>query len=123
MKRLILLITFCLSLSTIYAQKYETCKSCKGSGKVHYIEVKPCHFCDGNGYELKKCPQCSGRGEIRVQKGDGGYKTVPCDYPRCDDGFIKKQCGACGGRGEERWEINRDCRTCNGTGIVEREKN
>ena len=123
MKRIILLIAFCLSLSVIYAQKYETCKSCEGSGKVHYTEISPCRFCDGKGYDISRCPQCKGRGEIRIQDGQGGYKTVPCNNSGCDDGFINKRCGACGGRGEERCEISRDCRTCDGTGKVKRENN
>ena len=121
MKRIILLIAFCLSLSVIYAQKYETCRSCEGRGKVHYIENRLCHFCEGKGYNISECTLCEGRGEILVQDGRGGYKTVPCNYYRCDDGFIKTQCDVCGGQKVERWEITRDCSKCKGTGKAEKE--
>ena len=121
MKRTLLLIAFCLSLSAIYAQQYETCKSCDGSGKVHYIEISPCRFCDGKGYDVSRCPQCKGSGEIRVQDGRGGYKTVPCNYSGCDVGFIKKRCSACNGTGDERIEVTRICSSCKGKGEVKRE--
>lgn len=121
MKKAILLIAFCLSLSVIYAQQYVTCRSCDGEGKVRYIEISPCRFCNGNGYDLKECPQCYGKGEIRVQNGNGGYNTVPCNYYSCDNGYIKKRCGACEGTGEERKEVTRICSSCKGKGEVKRE--
>jgi molecular chaperone DnaJ len=60
------------------ATEYYTCSSCNGSGKKEYVQqtifgrmtnIADCKTCGGTGKVIKeKCPNCSGAGNIRVNR-------------------------------------------------------
>jgi len=59
-------------------REYETCSECHGTGQVRYtqntlfgqmVNVGPCKKCNATGKIIKtKCPDCNGRGNIKVQE-------------------------------------------------------
>ncbi|MEM9010097.1 MAG: molecular chaperone DnaJ [Pseudomonadota bacterium] len=81
------------------------------AGKQATITVPgsvPCEACSGTGAEggaePVTCPTCSGIGKVRAQQG---FFT------------IERTCPTCNGRGQV---ISNPCRSCAGTGRVERER-
>ena len=74
-------------------KKEETCRNCKGSGKVN------CHVCHGKG--TIGCPACNGKGY------PAGFKNRTC--VNCN-GRTRVKCNWCYGKGTEK------CISCNGKG-------
>ncbi|WP_155808762.1 molecular chaperone DnaJ [Xylanibacter brevis] len=74
-------------------KKEETCRNCKGSGKVN------CHVCHGKG--TISCPGCNGNGY------PAGFKNRTCSI--CN-GRTRVKCNWCYGKGTEK------CISCNGKG-------
>jgi molecular chaperone DnaJ len=79
------------SETTIQIPRQEACATCQGSGAAP-------------GSKPATCPQCQGRGQIRLQQG-------PFTFART--------CGACRGTGSI---ITKPCTTCRGTGRVQKER-
>jgi molecular chaperone DnaJ len=69
---------------------------------VRLSGVSPCETCGGSGAtpgtEIKRCPECSGSGEVAVDEGPFA---------------LTRTCGICGGSG--RW-VESPCQTCGGSG-------
>ena len=77
--------------TAIQIPRNETCGTCSGSGAAPGSKPTP-------------CPQCNGRGQIRLQQG-------PFTFART--------CGSCRGAGSI---ITKPCTECHGTGRVEQER-
>ena len=77
--------------TTIQIPRQETCGTCSGSGAAP-------------GSKPSSCPQCHGRGQIRLQQG-------PFTFART--------CGSCRGTGSI---ITKPCTECRGAGRVEQER-
>ena len=70
----------------------EACETCKGSG------------CEP-GTTAEVCPDCRGTGQVRVQRGAGGFSfatTTTCPKCRGAGKIIHSPCKACGGEGNTR---------------------
>ena len=68
-----------------------------------------CAFCDGNGIDPanlvsahNQCPVCKGRGKNHFRGNKEDYTNCGCR------------------KGRDRNNINRPCRTCNGTGVLKK---
>ena len=67
----------CKGIGTKNRKRPELCTECKGSG-IHFTLVSsglytqtPCTNCDGKGTkisDLNKCPDCSGKGQLKERK-------------------------------------------------------
>ena len=77
--------------TTVQIPRQETCGTCHGSGSAP-------------GSKPSTCPQCQGRGQIRLQQG-------PFTFART--------CGSCHGTGSI---ITKPCATCRGAGRVQKER-
>jgi molecular chaperone DnaJ len=77
--------------TTVQIPRQETCGTCHGNGSAP-------------GSKPSTCPQCQGRGQIRLQQG-------PFTFART--------CGTCRGTGSI---ITKPCTTCRGAGRVEKER-
>jgi molecular chaperone DnaJ len=77
--------------TTVQIPRQETCGTCHGNGSAP-------------GSKPSTCPQCQGRGQIRLQQG-------PFTFART--------CGSCRGTGSI---ITKPCTTCRGAGRVEKER-
>ncbi len=73
------------SETTIQIPRLEACDTCKGSGAA-------------SGTTPSTCPQCQGRGQVRLQQG---FLTIARACPRCQGSgrVIAKPCTACRGAG------------------------
>lgn len=70
----------------------EQCDACKGSG------------CEP-GTTAEVCPDCHGSGQVRIQRGGGGFSfatTATCSRCRGAGKLIHQPCKACSGAGEVR---------------------
>ncbi len=100
------------------------CDKCKGTGIIL------CEKCDGTGEY--QCSDCNGAGLIKVGECDycdGDGKIITTIPPSIDAKhsttpwgsesiFYDADCYKCGGSGY----IKEECKTCNGSGIIECEK-
>ena len=77
--------------TTVQIPRQETCGACHGNGAAP-------------GSKPSTCPQCQGRGQIRLQQG-------PFTFART--------CGSCRGTGSI---ITKPCTTCRGAGRVQKER-
>jgi molecular chaperone DnaJ len=77
--------------TTVQIPRQEACDTCKGTGGAEGSKPTP-------------CPQCQGRGQIRIQQGPF---------------MLARTCGYCRGTGSI---ISRPCSTCRGAGRVEKER-
>ncbi|NCB63797.1 MAG: molecular chaperone DnaJ [Clostridia bacterium] len=73
----------------------EQCETCKGSG------------CEP-GTTAEVCPDCHGSGQVRIQRGGGGFSFA-----------TTAACSRCRGTGKI---IHQPCKTCSGAGEVRRQK-
>lgn len=72
--------------------RVESCDSCHGSGCAA-------------GTTAEVCPDCRGSGQIRIQRGAGGFaftSTAPCSRCRGTGKLIHQPCSDCGGAGQVR---------------------
>ena len=72
--------------------RVESCDSCHGSGCAA-------------GTTAEVCPDCHGTGQVRIQRGAGGFaftSTAPCSRCRGTGKLIHQPCGDCGGSGQVR---------------------
>ncbi len=71
--------------ATLDVPNYQSCDMCNGSG------AKP-------GTSLKRCPECQGRGQIRISHG---FFSMAQTCPRCRGAgeIIEQPCAACRGTG------------------------
>ena len=70
----------------------ETCEECKGSGCAA-------------GTTAETCPDCRDMGQVRIQRGAGGFSfstTSPCAKCRGTGKLIHTPCKTCGGAGSVR---------------------
>ena len=70
----------------------ETCDSCHGSGCA-------------SGTTAEVCPDCRGTGQVRIQRGGGGFAfttTAPCSKCRGTGKIIHQPCPDCHGDGQVR---------------------
>lgn len=76
--------------------------------RIQVPRLERCETCDGKGTTspdgVQTCTQCRGRGQVAFQQG---FFT------------IARTCGACGGAGRR---IVKPCRSCQGQGLVRRER-
>ena len=77
--------------TTVQIPRQELCETCKGTGAAE-------------GSKPTSCPQCQGRGQIRIQQGPF---------------MLARTCGYCRGTGSI---IAKPCATCRGAGRVEKER-
>jgi molecular chaperone DnaJ len=77
--------------TTVQIPRQEACDTCKGTGAAE-------------GSKPTTCPQCQGRGQIRIQQGPF---------------MLARTCGHCRGTGSV---ISKPCLTCRGAGRVEKER-
>jgi molecular chaperone DnaJ len=77
--------------TTVQIPRQEACDTCKGTGAAE-------------GSKPTTCPQCQGRGQIRIQQGPF---------------MLARTCGYCRGTGSV---ISKPCVTCRGAGRVEKER-
>ncbi|MDD6160976.1 MAG: molecular chaperone DnaJ [Oscillospiraceae bacterium] len=72
--------------------RQENCESCRGTGCA-------------NGATAEICPDCRGTGQVRVQRGAGGFAfttTAPCSRCRGSGKIIHQPCPDCHGEGQVR---------------------
>ncbi len=79
----------------ITVSRSEACDECKGSGCAP-------------GTTAEICPNCRGSGQVRIQRGGGGF-SFSTNAP----------CSRCGGTGKI---IHQPCKSCSGTGSVRRQR-
>lgn len=79
----------------ITVSRSEACDECKGSGCAP-------------GTTAEICPNCRGTGQVRIQRGGGGF-SFSTNAP----------CSRCGGTGKI---IHQPCKSCSGTGSVRRQR-
>ena len=79
----------------INLNRMEQCESCHGSGCAP-------------GTTAEVCPDCKGIGQVRVQRGGGGFSFT-----------TTQPCSRCGGTGKI---IHQPCKDCKGAGQVKRTK-
>jgi molecular chaperone DnaJ len=76
--------------------------------RIQVPRLERCDTCDGKGTTspdgIQTCTQCRGRGQVAFQQG---FFT------------IARTCGACGGAGRR---IVKPCKSCQGQGVVRRER-
>ena len=76
--------------------------------RIQVPRLERCETCDGKGTTapdgIQTCTQCRGRGQVAFQQG---FFT------------IARTCGACGGAGRR---VVKPCRSCQGQGVVRRER-
>ena len=77
--------------TSVQIPRQEACDTCKGTGAAE-------------GSKPTTCPQCQGRGQIRIQQGPF---------------MLARTCGYCRGTGSV---ISKPCVTCRGAGRVEKER-
>ncbi len=77
--------------TSVQIPRQEACETCKGTGAAE-------------GSKPTTCPQCQGRGQIRIQQGPF---------------MLARTCGYCRGTGSV---ISTPCATCRGAGRVEKER-
>ncbi|MCI8436765.1 molecular chaperone DnaJ [Oscillospiraceae bacterium 44-5] len=76
----------------IELSRTETCEECKGSGCAA-------------GTTAETCPDCRGAGQVRIQRGAGGFAfstTTACQKCRGTGKIIHTPCKTCGGAGSVR---------------------
>lgn len=72
--------------------RVESCDSCHGSGCA-------------SGTTAEVCPDCRGAGQVRIQRGAGGFAfttTAPCSRCRGTGKLIHQPCSDCNGAGQVR---------------------
>ncbi len=72
--------------------RMETCDSCRGTGCAP-------------GTTAEVCPDCRGTGQVRIQRGGGGFAfstTAPCSKCRGTGKIIHQPCADCRGSGQVR---------------------
>lgn len=79
----------------INLNRMEQCESCHGSGCAP-------------GTTAEVCPDCKGAGQVRVQRGGGGFSFT-----------TTQPCSRCGGSGKI---IHQPCKDCKGAGQIKRTK-
>ena len=101
-----------------YGYLYQKCNLCDGDGLlIDYYEINCnttmiCQVCEGTGYDsydLCKCNECNGTGEIICNKCNGTGTIIIETFkvcPRCIRGYVK--CPQCNG------EYRIICESCNG---------
>ena len=77
--------------TSVQIPRQEACDTCKGTGAAE-------------GAKPTACPQCQGRGQIRIQQGPF---------------MLARTCGYCRGTGSI---ISKPCTTCRGAGRIEKER-
>ena len=80
----------------ISLNRMETCDSCRGTGCA-------------SGTTAEVCPDCRGAGQIRIQRGGGGFAfstTAPCSKCRGTGKLIHQPCPDCRGEGQVRRQRN-----------------
>ena len=80
----------------ISLNRMETCDSCRGTGCA-------------SGTTAEVCPDCRGTGQIRIQRGGGGFAfstTAPCSKCRGTGKLIHQPCPDCRGEGQVRRQRN-----------------
>ena len=89
-------ITFAESMSgcekELNVPRMENCESCGGSGCAP-------------GTTAEVCPDCRGTGQVRIQRGGGGFAfttTAPCSKCRGTGKIIHQPCPDCRGNGQVR---------------------
>ena len=89
-------ITFAESMSgcekELNVPRMENCESCGGSGCAA-------------GTTAEICPDCHGTGQVRIQRGGGGFSfstTAPCSKCRGSGKIIHQPCPDCRGSGRVR---------------------
>src|SRR5262249_57151672 len=80
-----------------------------GDKTIKFPARRDCEACGGTGGKggaagLITCPECGGKGEIKVQQGFFS---------------VGKQCGQCGGSGKA---VKEPCPECKGAGLLEKER-
>ena len=91
-----LTITFAESMAgcekELNVPRMENCESCGGSGCAP-------------GTTAEVCPDCRGAGQVRIQRGGGGFAfttTAPCSKCRGTGKIIHQPCADCRGSGQVR---------------------
>ena len=72
--------------------RLENCETCRGSGCAH-------------GTTAEICPDCRGTGQVRIQRGAGGFAfttTAPCNRCGGTGKIIHQPCDHCRGEGQVR---------------------
>ena len=72
--------------------RLENCETCRGSGCAH-------------GTTAEICPDCRGTGQVRIQRGAGGFaftSTAPCNRCNGTGKIIHQPCSDCRGEGQVR---------------------
>lgn len=72
--------------------RQENCESCRGTGCA-------------NGTTAEICPDCRGAGQVRIQRGAGGFAfttTAPCSRCNGTGKIIHQPCSECRGEGQVR---------------------
>lgn len=72
--------------------RQESCESCRGTGCA-------------NGTTAEICPDCRGAGQVRIQRGAGGFAfttTAPCSRCNGTGKIIHQPCPDCRGEGQVR---------------------
>ena len=96
--------------ATVNLMFEEAAKGCKKN--ITYFQIETCNSCGGNGAEKgttpTTCPQCNGTGQVRINQ-------------RTPFGVVQstRGCDKCGGKGKI---IENPCKTCHGSGHVNRSK-
>ena len=77
--------------------------------EINLTRTEPCETCKGSGCEpgttAEVCPDCRGAGQVRVQRGGGGFSfstTQVCSRCRGPGKIIHSPCKACNGEGNTR---------------------
>ena len=126
MKKTLLILVLTVCSVTLFAQQEVRCPKCQGSGKVRIIEERRCSDCNGVGsnivYYIETCPHCKGTTKMSVPNRNGGYNTVSCNFPNCNNGKVRnprtERCGSCSGTGVDKWSTETTCPRCYGCGKI-----
>lgn len=77
--------------------------------EISVTRSDPCEVCKGTGCApgttAEICPDCRGSGQVRVQRGGGGFSfstVAPCSKCRGTGKIIHSPCHTCGGAGAVR---------------------
>ncbi len=75
--------------------------------EINLNRTEQCDACHGTGCEpgttAEVCPDCKGTGQIRIQRGGGGFSfstTQPCSRCRGTGKIIHQPCKSCRGEGQ-----------------------
>ena len=96
------------SITISFAEAMSGCEKILNVGRMEH-----CDSCGGTGCApgttAEVCPDCRGTGQVRIQRGGGGFAfttTAPCSKCRSTGKIIHQPCPGCRGSGQVRRQRN-----------------